>query len=365
MVDVITVNLVGGFLECTLFGIFLMLSSAAFFLLASRHHAVSSSSSNVSAPRRWIAQVGAVGKSPLFVVNILFILTVSIHFVLTADRLIAAVVRHGGGEATAAFLIDLQERTQIARLAILFVDMFLGDVVVTYRVWTVWGHALGITVFPIFTVIGVVVAGSGMIHSFLTTQTSADVFNDKVGPWVTAICVMTVCTNVYSTVIAWRIWKSNQVFRGAGVLNNSQRIFNALTIFVESASLWTICVIIYLFWYLTGSPLEGIGSGCCPVMVGITFTSISVRVGLRRARGTKPITASAQCALPPFGSSRSPMGRARNGSTSHHALQSTSGSVAHTHTVKLDEEDVLCIGHDTKEAFSLPHRLESTLTESV
>lgn len=31
-----------------------------------------------------------------------------------------------------------------------------------------------------------------MIRSFLTTQTSSDVFNDKVGPWVTAICVMTV-----------------------------------------------------------------------------------------------------------------------------------------------------------------------------
>lgn len=100
-------------------------------------------------------------------------------------------------------------------------------------------------------------------------------------------------------------------------------------------------------------------------MVGITFTSISVRVGLRRARGMTPITASAQSALPPLGSSRSPMGRGRNGSTSHHALQSISGSVIHTHTLKLDEDDIVCIGHDTKDAFSLPHRLESTLTERV
>lgn len=35
-----------------------------------------------------------------------------------------------------------------------------------------------------------------------------------------------------------------------------------------------------LIWYLTGSHYQAVGSGIVPVMVGITYTLINVRVGL-------------------------------------------------------------------------------------
>ena len=41
-----------------------------------------------------------------------------------------------------------------------------------------------------------------------------------------------------------------------------------------------------LVWYLTGSHYQSVGSGVVPVMVGITYTLITVRVGL--GWGNKP-----------------------------------------------------------------------------
>ena len=48
----------------------------------------------------------------------------------SAQRLVAAVIRHDGGAPTVAFLIDLRERTQVARLVLLVIAMFIGDVVI-------------------------------------------------------------------------------------------------------------------------------------------------------------------------------------------------------------------------------------------
>ena len=40
------------------------------------------------------------------------------------------MVNEGGADQSVAFLIDLRERTQVARLILLVISMFLGDVVI-------------------------------------------------------------------------------------------------------------------------------------------------------------------------------------------------------------------------------------------
>ncbi len=52
------------------------------------------------------------------------------HFGFSAERLVRAMVNEGGGDQSVAFLIDLQEQTQVARLVLLIIAMFLGDVVI-------------------------------------------------------------------------------------------------------------------------------------------------------------------------------------------------------------------------------------------
>ncbi|KAI0741001.1 hypothetical protein C8Q76DRAFT_791368 [Earliella scabrosa] len=221
MISIITVNLVSGFLEFTLFGIFIILSFASLILLVRRHCTAFAAdrnplSSNSSTP-------SSVRKSPLVIANVLLMFTVNIHFVFSAQRLVAAVIRHDGGAPTVAFLIDLRERTQVARLVLLVIAMFIGYVVITFLYGLSGSQLLRITVFPILAVIGVIVAGNGMIHQFMASTSDVGVFTAAVRPWI-------------------------------------------------AATSWVIL-------HLTGSPLEAIGSGTAPVMIGITLTLITVRVG--------------------------------------------------------------------------------------
>ncbi|KAI0753185.1 hypothetical protein C8Q80DRAFT_1096103 [Daedaleopsis nitida] len=338
MINIVTANFVSGFMEFTLFGIFMILSPASLILLVRRHQ--SGSSAPTVKIRKGLAFAWKLRKSPLIVANVLFILTISIHFVFSADRLVAAVIMHDGGAPTVAFLTDLRERTQVARLVLLVIDMFLGDVVITYRVWLVWGQSLLITLFPILTVIGVIVAGSGMIHEFTVSTSDTGVFTASVGPWITATCVMTVWYSVVKTqftdtvvvVIAWRIWQTNRLLKNTGVLETGRSLLEGMAIFVESAALWTTWVIIYLIWYLTGSPLEAIGSGTAPAVLGITFTLITVRVGLGIAQETRPSTTSMRWAIPRTS-------RSRRSETGSHLPQTIKLTVTQTQTAEHDQNE--------------------------
>ncbi|TBU27905.1 hypothetical protein BD311DRAFT_664523 [Dichomitus squalens] len=370
MININTVNLVSSFLEFTLFGIFVLLSPVSLVLLARRHRKVYGQSHELSddAPR-WrnrLSTTWGLRRSPLILANVLLMLTVTVHFGYSAKRIILAMVNEGGGEAAVLFFTDLRERTQVARLILLVIDMFLGDVVITYRVWLVWGKNYWITLFPVLTVIGVIVAGSGMVHQFTLSHSDTGVFTEAVAPWITATCVTTVwCVdNMYlSAVIGYRVWTSNRLLRNTGVLGDGRSLLNSMAILVESAAFWTSWVVLYLIWYLTGSPLEAIGSGTAPVVIGITFMLITVRVGLGLGQETRPTTASMQWAKT---SSSFTRGRGLRLREDLHRPQAISLTVTRT-VERGDEADVeeSSIGDNTKAANSLPQRSGDTFEGTV
>ena len=56
-------------------------------------------------------------------------------------RLITAIIDHDGLGSAAHFISNLGETMQVVRLVLLFVDMFIGDLVIVSnirRVWLVW-----------------------------------------------------------------------------------------------------------------------------------------------------------------------------------------------------------------------------------
>ncbi|KAI0753190.1 hypothetical protein C8Q80DRAFT_1267613 [Daedaleopsis nitida] len=297
MVAVVTANLVGGFVECTLFGLFFPLSLAAFVLLLRRHHAPPDKAA--SAFSLWAARVWDLVRSPFAVVTIVFTFSCTIHLGFTAQRLITAVVKYGGGEAATSFLIDNRERAQVARVAVLELDIFLGDVVVAYGAWIIWGRNPGVMIFAVLAITGVLVSVSGMAHELLVFDPSNGIFTEQAVPWITASTIMTLCANVYSTaVIAWRIWFTTRSTERTGVLGGGRSLLDCMAIPVESAALESANVILYLVWYLTGSRLETIGSGCGPVVIGITFMLIIVRVGLGRAHESRMDESTLRWATP-------------------------------------------------------------------
>ena len=127
-----------------------------------------------------------------------------------------------------------------------------------------------------------------------------------------------------------------------------------------SPSSW---VILYLIWYLRGSPLEAVGSGTAPVVVGITFTLITVRVGLGLGEETRPTTASMQWAKSSSGFDPARRLRPREGLPRPQAISLTvTQTVEQGHGGDAEESS---IGGSTKGAKNLPQRSGDTFEGTV
>ena len=107
-------------------------------------------------------------------------------------------------------------------------------------------------------------------------------------------------------------------------------------------------VLLYLISYLTGSWVEAIGSGCACVVTGITFTLITVRVGLGWGQESRTAaTTSIKWAMPSFGTRRRHL--ERDPETDTHPMQTISLHVTQTAEVEPGAEGS-DIGEDAKKA---------------
>ncbi|KAI1782480.1 hypothetical protein LXA43DRAFT_1068703 [Ganoderma leucocontextum] len=156
--------------------------------------------------------------------------------------------------------------------------MFIGDLMIRWAI-----------VLPLMTIVALVVTGVGLIHQFAISQPTGSIFSTTVGRWITAYCVMTFCTKIYGTVaITYRIWASNHILKRTGLRDGGHSLLpendlatkEAMVIFVESAALYMAWGMFFVVVYGLQSHLQIISTGCAPVVLGVTFMLITVRVGL-------------------------------------------------------------------------------------
>ncbi|KAI0739702.1 hypothetical protein C8Q80DRAFT_198851 [Daedaleopsis nitida] len=314
MLSPLAANMAATALECTFYGIFLVLSATSFVLLVRRRAGLMSGNSLTVLspsvlPRRlswsqWLLLGRKLAQSPLFVANVLFLLTITAHWVVVLHILFIGEVDLAGGVTAITFYTNLHNKWIFTKNAILLVDMLLGDSVIPYRAWIVWGRDYRVVVVPIMTIFALITFGIGLLYVGFTG--SQDVFNEQLGRWITGYCVATLCTNLYGTgVIAYRMWATNRRMRKTGALSgglNGGDLTNALAIFVESAVLYSGWAVMYIGLYTARSPLQTVGAQCGPAIIGIAFTLITVRVGLGLGHGSKSPVPSTGAGTMQFGS---------------------------------------------------------------
>ncbi|TFK91986.1 hypothetical protein K466DRAFT_269660 [Polyporus arcularius HHB13444] len=300
MVSVLKAHIISGIFESILYGIFFVLSTVSLGLLVRRHRGKFPTTSSWHGWMRVPSYIWfVVRNSPLIVANVLLIGTVTAHCATSAHRLVLAFVYHDGHEQETDFLNLLEEKTQVIRLVLLFLDMFIGDLVITYRVWLVWERRAWIVVLPSLTTVALLGTGIAMIHQFLVSKPSGSVFDPAVNRWIEAYCAMTFFTNIYGTaVIAYRIWATNRSMKNLGLYDGGRSLLESMAIFVESAALYSAWGIFYVIVYGLKSHLEIIGTGCAPTILGVTFMLITVRVGLGWAQESRIYTQSIGWARP-------------------------------------------------------------------
>ncbi|KAH9934677.1 uncharacterized protein B0H18DRAFT_483966 [Fomitopsis serialis] len=283
--SIISVNLVTVAVESLLYGVFLALTSASFYILINR--ALSQPSSH---GRSRLASF----LTPVMFGSIAITVTVTAHWVMTVIRLFDAFVHFEEGQAALLYYSDLALTTEIVKTAFIIATVIISDILLVYRLWIVWGHNYFVIIIPSLTVVGLSIAGPGVVYQLSQLNAGSSVFVTDVNRWISADYSCTFVTNVYSTFgIAWKVWRVRQPqgsrSYGGG---NLQRV---LAMMVESAALYTSYAIFFFVAYQVNSNIQFTAiDSLCPI-AGIAFTMINVRVGLgwaQRAHQSSQISSS-------------------------------------------------------------------------
>ncbi|KAF4612669.1 hypothetical protein D9613_011881 [Agrocybe pediades] len=264
-------------IESFLYGVFFLLSILSVYLLVWRQKSAS--------PRKKVVS------EPLFIATCAMFTTVTAHWIITFIRLFDAFINFNGGQTPILYYGDLRRTTEVMKTAFLVATLVISDAVVIYRLWVVWNYNKTIVIFPLSTLVGLMVCGSGITYQFSIFPLGNDVFTSVAGRWITSSTVLSMCTNIYSTgLISWRIWQINAASRhtrGRSSLNS------VLAIIVESAAIYTTWAVFFFATYLAETNLQFFTIDAFPEMAGIAFMLIITRVGLGWAqKAVAPLSGS-------------------------------------------------------------------------
>ncbi|KIY50740.1 hypothetical protein FISHEDRAFT_71064 [Fistulina hepatica ATCC 64428] len=279
---------IGSFVvETFLYGGFFVLSATSTALLCMRQ--INIHKQNVPA---WIKfNLTTLLRNPMFVGSVLISVFVTGHWILNVISLFQAFVTYDGGHNPYGYYSQICFPTNVLRNAAMSFNIVACDSMIIYRLWIVWSYSKAIAAFP--TILIIATFGSGIAFTYETGQCHYQL--EGMQPFATYIvtkntqheyilymygAVLSVVEHGLSyfciVLIAYRIWTVSSVPRFMGTVN----LRHTVAIFVESAALCSIWLVMLGAVYWSKSNMEVVFSNSLPVVMGIAFMLINVRVGL-------------------------------------------------------------------------------------
>ncbi|KAJ8454148.1 hypothetical protein ONZ45_g19417 [Pleurotus djamor] len=228
-------TLVAAFLEVFLYGIYVMLFGKTVQLMYSRPGASTS-------PALWSG------------ILLLFILS-TMHIGITLRRFVNAfvVLRNEPGGPT-AYIADQTEWLSLFSLSIYGVSTFIGDCLVVWRCFIVWGKKWWI-VFVFGTMVCALEACGISVMIQISRLTSVEeIFATKITEWFEAFVVLSMSNNLLvSALIIYRLMNVSKTMGSSLGAHHGRRYRRLALVVLESASIYPICMVIYLTVYRSGS----------------------------------------------------------------------------------------------------------------
>ncbi|KAH8106700.1 hypothetical protein BXZ70DRAFT_914721 [Cristinia sonorae] len=218
----------------------------------------------------------------MFGVGVVFFVLATIHLAMNCYRLVRGYVDFAlapGGAA--AYLSELAPWDHVFKDTIYATTELLGDAISIYRCWVVWDRNWKIIVLPTILLIVSIISGYTVIGLYTTIQTTDTVFDNRLERWVSTFYAVAVVQSSMTTgLMMYRIWQAEK--RTAAYRTTRSPLRPLLWILLESAALLVIVEIVLLALYTAGYNSQYLLLEPITPIVGITFTSISLRIGLHR-----------------------------------------------------------------------------------
>ncbi|KAF8148148.1 hypothetical protein K438DRAFT_2087484 [Mycena galopus ATCC 62051] len=237
-ITIVSANLANLVLQSFLYGFLVLLFIVTIHSLAARRTLAGTSHTK----RQNFTSLVFLGVTALF-------LAITAYWSIVIYQAFLVFIHLGTPAAEAAFYEDLVEPSEITKMFITFLSVLLGDSLVTYRLWIIWGRTRNVVIFPIFALIGF----RGCIVWKVTKIRSAPESR------LTVPVFYLICDHTTNELNKW-----------------------FLSILVESAALQTcaLWLIVTMMTILFNSDLQFVAQDNFPVILGISNTLIHVRVGL-------------------------------------------------------------------------------------
>ncbi|KAI9465746.1 hypothetical protein BJY52DRAFT_483989 [Lactarius psammicola] len=197
-------------------------------------------------------------------------------------------------------VIDLWGRVTTAQIVCQGINSVLGDSIVIWRAWVVWGRRLSVVIAPLVLLFGVAFSSFGGAYAqsrVLADPSYLAVFSK----FMIALPPLTLATNVTATtLILWRVFAAHLSLRkvehhGATVGHGTVQLHRLLKILIESGGLYCLTWLLLLCFNVTGYPASHVFLSIIGQLTGIypTLIIILVSINLTQDRIQGPVYESA------------------------------------------------------------------------
>lgn len=211
--------------------------------------------------------------------TIFFGLAIPTHWILGMRRAIVAALYLPPGLTIEQYLQPPYPKDEIARWGIFQFQLVIGDFVMIYRMFHIFGRSFRACIIPSITTSALVAIGAGLTYQLQHLETSKQV--KAYENWVTSCFCVTLFNSLFmSAAIAHRLWNVHkETTASAPTMKSDSVILRAMKVLVESAALWTFFVSMNFLAFLAKSNLSYTFLDMTSPAVGISFCLIIVRLG--------------------------------------------------------------------------------------
>ncbi|KAH7873037.1 uncharacterized protein C8R40DRAFT_414280 [Lentinula edodes] len=229
-------------------------------------------------------------KSKRITNTIMTILTVvmycisTVHLALSVRMNLVALFTQKAADGGETLYDDQGSPLYFGQVAFEVINCVLGDSIVTWRTWVLWGRDWRAIYFPCFLMVGSSVTGSVMVYQFSLSPPGQPNFSNNTTIWFSIFGGFSFLTNFYAViVISLKTWLHQRKMKRVcvDVLVNGPRYYGALFLVIESGGIYCIAVILVIIFFVQSSNVVIILADMLAHLTGIYPTVIIVLVCLK------------------------------------------------------------------------------------
>jgi len=182
-------------------------------------------------------------------------------------------------------LLNMSEVKSMIRMTVYEMQVWMGDVILIFRLYYVCGRRIVNIIFPCITCVAAIVCSSNFLHALYVLDLTAPQSIENIRIWCTATLSLTFVENCYCAgMITAYIWRSQRDMRSMSTVDLNP----VLRIFVESAGMWIVFMFVNLVAYVSKSNIFYLFLYLANPILGISFSLMTVRLNLLKQPRTQP-----------------------------------------------------------------------------